>query len=149
MSRVTVEMEIDAPPEEVWKVVSNPNNLPTWDRHVTRVDGVPDEGLSVGTKYTTEIAFVGVRARVASEVLELDPPYSSKVKLTGLLDAVVTTRITPLDDGKRSHLEHDVEYRFRGGTLGRIAAQALRLSGGPRHVLRRGVLGQKLQIEGA
>ena len=149
MSRVIVHMEVDAAPEDVWKVVSDPRNLPKWDRHVTKVEGVPEDGLRVGTVYNTEITFWGVRANVKAEVVEIEAPKMSRVKLSGLLDAVVTTRIVPLQGGSRSRLVHEVEYGFRGGPIGAIAAQALQLSGGPRHVVRRGIAGQKRQIESA
>ena len=44
MTIVAFAVEIDAPPERVWEVVSNPANLPHWDRHIVRVEGVPPAG---------------------------------------------------------------------------------------------------------
>lgn len=147
MSRVTASVEIDAPPEKVWEVVSNPRNLPRWNRHVTKVHGVPREGLEEGTEYTTVMSFMGVGAHVDAEVLELKPPEYSRIRLSGpVLDAIVTTRIEDLGDG-RSRLEHLVDYDFRGGMLGRLASKALDVSGGPAAMLRRGTQAQKQQVE--
>jgi uncharacterized protein YndB with AHSA1/START domain len=146
MQRTRFAVEVDAPPEEVWKVVADPRNLPRWDRHIARVTGVPADGLKKGSRYTTEVRFMGIRAQVEAEVLEIDPPREAVVRLSGLLDATIHTVVTP-QDGGRSRLEHEVEYRFRGGALGAMAAQAVRLTGGPALVLRRGSTAQKQQVE--
>ena len=147
MSRVTASVEVDAPPEAVWGIVSDPRNLPKWDRRITRVHGVPRTGIEEGTEYTSIMSFMGVRAHVDVEVLELKPPEHSRIRLSGpVLDAIVTTRVSPLDDG-RSLLEHVVDYEFRGGMIGRIAEKALGVTGGPAMMLRRGTLAQKRQIE--
>ena len=139
-------MDIDAPLDQVWKVVADPRNLPRWDRHILSVSGVPRGGLEVGSTYTTEIRFMGARAQIQAEVLEIDPPKFSRIRLSGVLDAVVNTRLEPISD-QRTKLEHDIEYGFRGGPVGRLAAHALRLTGGANIVLRRGTLAQKRQIE--
>ena len=147
MSRVTASVEIDAPQKVAWDVVSDPRNLPMWDRHITKVVGVPSTGLDVGVEYTTRLTFWGASAHVDAEVLEMKPPEVSKIRLSGpLIQATVTTRVTSLGED-RCRLEHEVEYRFRGGPLGMMAARALGASGGPGYVLRRGTVAQKHQIE--
>jgi uncharacterized protein YndB with AHSA1/START domain len=147
MSRVTASVVIDASPKEVWEVVADPRNLPHWNRRITKVHGVPRDGIEDGTEYTTVVSFMGVGAHVDAEVVELQPPELSRIRLSGpVLDAVVTTRLTELDDGK-TELEQVVDYDLRGGALGRLAAKALDVSGGPGMVLRRGIQAQKRQIE--
>jgi len=146
MSRAHASVEVRASPEDVWKVVANPRNLPRWDRHITNVEGVPPNGLAKGASYSTRVRFMGVGARVDATVLEMEPPHYAKIRLNGLMDATVETTVSPLGNGK-SRLEHDVEYRLRGGPLGSMAAQALRMTGGPQLVLRRGTMAQKRQAE--
>jgi uncharacterized protein YndB with AHSA1/START domain len=144
---ISATVEIDATPEEVWEVVADPRNLPRWDRRITKVVGVPKEGLEAGTEYTTIMGLIGVHAHVDAEVLELKPPEHSKIRLSGpVLEAVVTTDITPLDG--RTRLRHVVDYEFRGGVLGRIASRALDATGGPTMMLRKGTAAQKRQVEG-
>jgi uncharacterized protein YndB with AHSA1/START domain len=147
--RVTVvsfTVEVDAPSARVWEVVSDPANLPHWNRHIVRVVGVPEGGLDRGMTYVTEMRLLGVHGRVGAEVLEWEPPRRASIRLTGLLDATVTSTVEPLDGG-RSRLEHVVEYRFHGA-LGDVAAASLRLMGGARFALKRGTLAQKDEIEG-
>jgi len=146
MTEARVAVEVDAPAEDVWAFISDPRNLPRWDRHITAVEGVPDQGLSVGVRDSTELRFVGVAGIVDAEVLEWDPPRSSKIRLRGFIEAMVFTRVEPLPRG-RSRIVHEVRYGFRGGPVGSLAARALRITGGPQLVLRRGTLAQKRQIE--
>jgi uncharacterized membrane protein len=142
---VEASVEIDAPAERVWEVVSDPRNLPIWDRHIVSVDGVPDEGLSTGVKYRTWMRFMGVRAPVSATVVDIRPGEYSKIRLRGILDATVETRVEDLGDG-RSRLHHRVDYRLIGGPVGRLAAQGIRMFGAG-YLLRRGALAQKRQIE--
>ena len=147
MTVVSVSVEVDAPVERVWEVVSNPANLTHWDRHIERVSGVPAEGLSTGVRYTAEMRLLAVRGRVEAEVLEWEPPRRAVIRLSGLVQATVTSTVEPLSSG-RSRLEHSVAYRFRGGALGDLAARSLRLVGGAQYALRRGALAQRDEIEG-
>jgi carbon monoxide dehydrogenase subunit G len=142
---LTVEVEVDAPPDRVWTVVADPRNLTEWDRHITGVHGVPPDGLTRGTEYDTEIRFMGVRTKVHADVLDIDPPRYSKIRLRGLLDATVETFLDPIDRD-RTLLRHRVDYRFRGGPLGDLGARVVRAMGGP-SLLRRGVQAQKRQAE--
>jgi len=146
MTSAEFDVVIDAPPRWVWEVISDPRNLPHWDRHIVRVDDVPEDGLREGTRYTTEMRFFAFHTTVVGDVLEWDPPRGSKIRLTGLLDATVTSTIEPLA-GERSLLEHIVDYRFRGGPLGELAARSLARVGGAHLALRRGTLAQKREIE--
>lgn len=146
MSVVTASIEIDAPAERVWEIISDPRSLVHWDRHIVRVTGVPPGGLDEGVRYVTEMRFFAVRAKVRATVLEWDPPHRATFQLVGLLDATVTSTVEPLEDG-RCRLEHVVEYSFRGGPLGNIAARSLRLVGGAQYALRRGIAMQKREIE--
>jgi uncharacterized protein YndB with AHSA1/START domain len=143
---VEFDLVVDAPPQAVWEVISDPRRLPHWDRHIVRVDGIPPEGLHKGSRYTTEMRFMVLRSTIDGNVLEWDPPHRSKIRLTGLLDATVTSTIEPLA-GDRSLLQHVVDYHFRGGPLGEVAARSLARVGGAHLALRHGTLAQKREIE--
>ena len=144
MTSVEFSVEVEAPPERVWAVASDPRNLPHWDRHIVSVTA-PDGGMGKGSRYRVVMGFMGINASVRAEVLEWEPPWRSKVRLAGILNAVVTTSVgsLPFD---RSVLRHEVEYRFRG-PLGGFAAASLNAVGGAQLAIRRGVLAQKREIE--
>jgi len=146
MSVVTDSVEVDAPAERVWEVIANPRNLPHWDRHIAHVEGVPATGLREGARYVAEMRFMGVRAKVRVQVLEWDPPRRATFRVRGVLEGTVTSTVEPLGPS-RSRLEHVVDYRFKGGPIGALAARSLRTLGGARYALRHGTLAQKREIE--
>lgn len=145
MSVVRASETIDATPEEVWAVVSDPQNLPLWNRHIREVHDVPEHGLKEGTGYWTRLSFLGVRVRVDAEVEEIDPPRFSRIRLTGPLEATVRTWVQPIESG-RTRIEHEVDYRLKGGPVGELVARGLRTLGG-QTLLRRGTRAQKRHIE--
>lgn len=146
MTVVRTAVEVDAPPKEVWAVISDPANLPHWDRHIESVEAVPKGGLSPGVTYVVVVRFMRVRARVKAEVVEWSPPSHARIRFSGPVDATVDTVIDPLPNG-RSLLTHEVDYRFRGGAFGRLAARSLRVVGGAGYELRHGTMAQKREVE--
>lgn len=145
MSVVRTSEIVDASPQEVWDVVSDPHNLPLWNRHIREVHDVPEHGIKEGTTYWTRVSFLGVSARVDAEVEEVDPPRFSRIRLTGPLEATVRTWVNPAGSG-RSRLEHEVEYHLRGGPVGELVARGLQTLGA-RTLLRLGTRAQKRQVE--
>ncbi|MGZ5296844.1 MAG: SRPBCC family protein, partial [Actinomycetota bacterium] len=110
MTTLEFSVEVDAPPEQVWLVTSNPVNLPHWDKHIESVE-VPEEGLDLGVRYRVVMRFMSLRTTVDAEVLEWEPPWRAVIRLSGLLDATVTTAIASLPH-ERSVLRHEISYRF-------------------------------------
>jgi len=144
MTTVEFSVEVQAPPETVWEIASDPRNLPQWDKHIVRVE-VPQDGSRLGATYAVVMGFMGVQTTVRATVLEWEPPWRSCVKLEGLLEATVTTSVASLPFD-RSVLRHEVTYRFRG-PLGGFGAAGLNAMGGAQYALRHGVLAQKREIE--
>jgi uncharacterized protein YndB with AHSA1/START domain len=144
MTTVEYSVEVDAPPERVWELTSDPRNLPHWDRHIVGVR-MPAGGLGAGARYEVVMRFLAVSTTVKAEVLEWEPPWRSRIRLRGLLEAIVTTSIAKLP-WDRSVLRHEIDYRFRG-PLGRFGAASLNAVGGAQLALRRGTLKQRDEIE--
>jgi len=144
VTTVEFSVEVDAPPERVWKVTSNPRNLPHWDKHIESVE-VPEGGLGLGVRYHVLMRFMSLRTTVDAEVLEWEPPWRATIRLSGLLEATVTTTIASLPF-ERSMLRHEVTYRFRG-VFGGIGARSIQAVGGTQMALKHGVLAQKREIE--
>jgi uncharacterized protein YndB with AHSA1/START domain len=144
MTTAEFSVEVEASPEAVWDVTSDPRNLPHWERHIVEVRP-PAEPLGPGVAYEVVMGFMGVHATVPCLVEEWEPPWRARVHLGSLLDATVTTSIAKLPYD-RSVLRHEVVYTFRG-PLGRFAAASVNAVGGAQLALRRGTLAQKREIE--
>jgi uncharacterized membrane protein len=146
MTKIREWITVDATPEEVWRVVSAPRNLPKWNFYIHSVHDVPENGLKPGAKYWTKMAVLGVQLRVDSTIEEFDPPHYARVHLRGPLEAVVRTWVRPAGR-RRSRLEHEVDYKLKGGPIGALVARGLRLFGAST-VLKRGLRSQRRQVEG-
>jgi uncharacterized protein YndB with AHSA1/START domain len=147
VTRIRESAIVDATPEEVWRVVSDPRNLPRWNRYIVAVHDVPEDGLSEGDRYWTEMGGFGVGLRIRADVMEIVPNRYAKIRLTGPIRAVVQTWIHPAGR-RRSRLEHQVDFDVPGGPIGSVVGRALRHLGAVA-MLRRGVRAQKRQIEGS
>lgn len=145
LTRIRDTITVDATPEEVWAVISDARNLPRWNKHIYAVHDVPEETLEAGSRYWTEMGGFGVRFRVRAQVEEVRPPKYARVRLSGPLDAIVQTWVHP-GGTKRSVLEHQVDYKLRGGALGRGIGLVLRRLGAS-GLLHRGMMAQKRQVE--
>lgn len=145
MSSIRDAVVVDATPEEVWHVIADPRNLPRWNRQIRAVSGAPDGELQQGDSYRIELRLLGVSAEVRASVKRLERPTFSEVALSGPIEGTVRTYVRPIG-ASRSRLEHEVEYRFPGGALGRAAARAVRLMGASL-ILRRGLQAQKETVE--
>jgi uncharacterized protein YndB with AHSA1/START domain len=143
-SVVEVSVDIDASPEQVWKVVADPQNLRRWDRHISVMDGAGGE-LHEGDEYITELRFMGARARTHMKVLALTPNQYSRVAMDGVVGGTVETWLEPMGVS-RTRLRHRVQYRFKGGPLGEVAARFVQMMGAST-ILRHGAQAQKRQAE--
>lgn len=145
MTVVEASTVVDAAPAEVWTVVADPKNLPRWDPRISKVEGVPPEGLYEGCVYLAEVKLFGVRATVPAKVVALQPQRYAKVKLGGMVNATIETWLQPVGK-KRTKLRHRVDYRFRGGFIGDFGARAVKALGAG-SLVERGLRAQKRQAE--
>jgi uncharacterized protein YndB with AHSA1/START domain len=145
MPTAEFSVEVNATPKRVWKVVSDPRNIPAWERHVVGVEVREGEAFGLGSTYRVEMSFMGVGVRIRGEVVEWEPPSRGRLHLRGPLDATILTTVSSLPRG-RSVLRHEVTYTFRG-VLGRVVAAGLAAVGGAQLGIKRGTLAQKRQIE--
>lgn len=147
MPTAEFSVEVEETPRRVWKVVSDPRNIPYWERHVVRVDVGGDDGWGLGSTYTVGMSFMGIGVTVRGEIEEWEPPSRARIRLRGPLDATIVTTVASLPRG-RSILRHEVTYTFRGA-LGRVVAAGLAAVGGAQLGIKRGTMAQKRQIERA
>ena len=147
MTTIRTDVEIDASAAETWTIVSDPRNLPKWNKHILAVSGVPEEGLKPGTTYWTVMGGFGLRFRIRADVVEFDPPRYSWIRLSGPVVASVRTWVAPAGE-RKARLQHEVDYHVRGGPVGEVIARALRRLGAAK-MLKRGVEAQRQQVERA
>ena len=77
--RVTAEIDIDAPIDEVFSYVTDPHNLIHWYQGVTEVHDV-SASPGVGQRFTWTAHFLGRRLEATHEVENFNPPTEYAVR---------------------------------------------------------------------
>ena len=72
--RVEETIAIDAPPEEIWEVISDPANYPGFMAGITRYDVESDHAQGLGARYSMRMAVGSAHIGGLVEVVEWDPP---------------------------------------------------------------------------
>jgi carbon monoxide dehydrogenase subunit G len=122
---VSAEIEIAAPPEEVYGVMMDPSRLGEWVTIHREVSGAPEAPLNEGDSFDQKLALAGKSFKVSWEVTRADPPTAADWKGKGPAGsgASVSYRIEPAGDGSRVSYEN--EFDFPAGFLGSVAGKLL------------------------
>ena len=106
------EIEINAPPEKVWQILTAFENFPQWNPFIRRIDGE----LSVGARLRVALQPPGGRSwTFKTKVLNVEPNrefrWLGKLILPGIFDGEHSFRIEPLDSGGVRFIQ---EENFKG-----------------------------------
>jgi len=127
--KVEREIDLDAPSEEVYRLLMDPERLGDWVTIHERFEDAPDE-LSQGAEMTQNLKVAGQRFTVHWRVTEDDRP--SRVTWEGRGPARTSARVVydleERNGGTRfSYLN---EYELPGGAAGRLAGRAVSAAAG-------------------
>jgi hypothetical protein len=112
------EIEIDAPPERVWAVVTDFASYPEWNPFIRRISGE----LHVGAKLEVQIEPPGGRPvtfkpTVRAVEVSRELRWLGRLLLPGIFDGEHSLRIEPLDDGRSRFVQSE---RFTGLLVGLV-----------------------------
>ena len=97
MARITGEVMIDAPVDEVFDLVADERNEPRYNPRIVRAEKLSEGPVGRGTRFVAEPKSMGSRGEMTLEILDYDRPHrlhnvvrSSYLKVDGTLtfDAV-------------------------------------------------------------
>ena len=116
MTELRREIEIDAPPERVWAVVTDFAAYPEWNPFIRRISGE----LRVGAKLEVRIEPPGGRAMtfkptVLAVEAKRELRWLGRLLVPGLFDGEHSHRIEPLEHGRSRFIESE---RFSGVLVG-------------------------------
>lgn len=116
MTELRREIEIDAPPERVWAVVTDFAAYPEWNPFIRRISGE----LRIGARLEVRIEPPGGRAmtfKPAVQVVEANRElrWLGRLLVPGIFDGEHSHRIEPLDPGRSRFIESE---RFSGVLVG-------------------------------
>jgi carbon monoxide dehydrogenase subunit G len=120
MPEIEESVSISRPPQEVFDVVSNPENIPKFDSSVVRVELLGEGPVGVGTRFRGTSKVLGRSFEWTAEVVEHDPPRRSTSKsVEGKMEFTVSMTCEPADGGTR--LTQRIEAGTGlGGIFGRM-----------------------------
>ena len=116
MRELRREIEIDAPPDAVWRVIANFDAYGDWNPFIPSISG----DARVGETLTVRIAPPGARAMTfRPKVLAAEPDrelrWIGRLLFPGLFDGEHALRVEPLNAGRSRFVQ---EERFTGILVG-------------------------------
>lgn len=96
--QIQEKISVNASPEKVWALVSDPRNAPRFNRMVQEVTDVREQPGGVGTSWKA-IAQMAGRMEIANEITEWEPPRRLAITMDGPASGTLTFTLTPEGDG--------------------------------------------------
>jgi hypothetical protein len=75
MTRISGEVTIDAPLEEVFDLVADERNEPRYNPRIVRAEKLGDGPVGAGTRFTARPRGMGARGSMTVEVVEYERPH--------------------------------------------------------------------------
>ena len=121
MKSLHASIDIDAPPERVWAVVTDFPRYPEWNPFIVKAAGVP----RVGERLDVTIRAAGMKpVSFRPHVLDLDPGRLIRWKgvlwVPGLFDGRHELSVEPLPDGRSRFTTHEDVTGILVPVLGKV-----------------------------
>jgi uncharacterized protein YndB with AHSA1/START domain len=129
---VKQSIEIDAPIQEVWDLVMDPDRLGEWVSIHEDVFDVPAGGLKKGDTFGQRMKLKGVPLKVSWEVVECEAP--TRARWQGDAKAGAKARIS-YDLAERDGgtvFDYENEFELPAGKIGKLAGRAFNAMSGDR-----------------
>ena len=122
MAALVASTDINRSPDEVFAYAVDPANLPAWQENV--VSATHEGPLGLGARVVT-VRRLGKREQAMTmEFTGYDAPHGWSMRgVDGPVRPLVETRIEPLDDGARSRVT--IELDFKGIGIGKLLVPLL------------------------
>ena len=108
MSELRTEIEIDAPPERVWQVLTDFGAYPEWNPFVRSIEGEP----RVGSQLKVRIEPPGARGMTFRPTVRSAEParelrWLGRLFLPGLVDGEPRLALEPLEGGRSRFIQSE------------------------------------------
>jgi carbon monoxide dehydrogenase subunit G len=126
MAKLERTIDIEAPPEEVYDVLTDPNCLGEWVTIQEELVSAPDPPLSEGDCVVQKMKVVGRSFEVSWDVEVADRPSKVRWSGNGPMGSVARATYELEDNGNGgTKFSYTNEYDVPGGPIGKVAGRAL------------------------
>ncbi len=129
MGAIRVEVEIDAPPPDVWRVVEPIERHVEWMTDAVAIRFVGSQTRGVGTQFLCDTKVGPITLVDRMEVTEWEPVRRMGVRHTGIVTGTGAFELSAIDLDRRTRFTWTEQLRFPwylGGRLGEmIGGQAV------------------------
>ncbi|HVF77146.1 MAG TPA: SRPBCC family protein [Solirubrobacteraceae bacterium] len=125
MSLVIASIDIDAPRQEVWDHIMDPDKMRSWVTIVQRIDSIDPGPIRTGFQMSQTLYLRGVHFKVRWTLEELSAPRFARWEGKGPArsTAITENRLTERDG--RTHFDYRNEFRTPFGPLGAAASKVI------------------------
>ncbi len=126
MTKLEREIDIDAPRERVYDVLTDPRCLGEWVTIQEELEQAPDGDLSVGDELRQRMKVAGRRFRLSWTVVEADRPSRVVWEGHGPMGSEAKAVYELSENGSGgTRFSYMNEYKLPGGPAGRLAGRAI------------------------
>jgi carbon monoxide dehydrogenase subunit G len=125
MSHVSASVKIDAPREEVWRTVLDPQRLGEWVTIHRRVNDADDGPPREGFQMVQTLHLRGANFKVRWTLTEANEPERATWEGRGPAHSYCRTSYRLAEDDGGTRFDYENEFHAPGGALGAAAARAL------------------------
>ena len=122
MSRITVSIEIDAPPQRVWEVVEPIERHVDWMTDAVAIRFAGQQTRGVGTRFVCDTKVGPFTLTDRMEVTAWDPGRAMGVRHSGVVSGSGVFTLEPIDLDRRTRFTWTEELRFPWYVGGPVAA---------------------------
>jgi len=129
---VAQSIEIDAPIDEVWDLVMDPDRLGDWVTIHESVFDVPDGDLAEGSRFGQRMKLKGVKLKVRWRIGELERPHVARWEGEAAAGAKARISYELAESGEGTRFDYENEFDLPGGKVGKLAGRAFNAASGDR-----------------
>lgn len=129
---VSQTIAIDAPIDEVWNLVMDPERLGEWVTIHEDVFDVPEGDLAEGSRFGQRMKLKGVPLKVRWLIAEMDAPRVARWEGEAAAGAKARISYELREEDGGTVFDYENEFDLPGGKVGKLAGRAFNAASGDR-----------------